>query len=145
VAKAKREKTAQRSEIHTLHRYFIWADRMRWHLDHQILPQRKEATETMFVHPYMSYWYGGMFVVIEGWKRLGLKDTEIDLLLSRQDLIAALERHRHGSFHYHPEYFDDKLLGFMMRPDAAVWIRQLREAMSRWFLAWSAAGKKGSS
>jgi hypothetical protein len=135
-------RAAKQSEIHALHRYFIWADRMRWHLDHEILPRRESATETMFLHPYMSYWYGGMFVVVEGWRRLRLEDTEIDLLLGRKDLLAALESHRHGSFHYHPEYFDEKLLAFMSQPDSAEWIRRLREAMSRWFLAWSVARKK---
>lgn len=30
---------------------------------------------------YMSYWYAGLFVVVEGWRDLGLQDAEIDGLL----------------------------------------------------------------
>jgi hypothetical protein len=104
---------------------------MRVHLD--AIPPGTGATEALFSHPYLSYWYGGMYVVIEGWQRLGLHDPEVDDLLT-SDNVKHLERHRHGAFHYHHEYFDDKFLAMLGAPDSPKWIRDLRNALSRWFL-----------
>jgi hypothetical protein len=123
----------RRRQIFSLHRYFMWADRMRVHYG-EVGPTTSSATEAMFHHPYLSYYYGGMYVVSEGWKRLDLHDPEIDELLTSEN-VGRLERHRHGTFHYHPEYFDDRLLAFPSGPDSAEWIWELRHAFSRWFLA----------
>jgi hypothetical protein len=126
--------TPSRGEIMALHRYFLWADRMRVHLDDMMSPELG-ATEMFFFHPYLSYWYGGMYVVIEGWRRLGLADPRIDELL-RSPNVAHLERHRHGAFHYHREYIDNKFLAMPSQPDSPAWIRDLREAFSKWFMAY---------
>src|SRR6266481_2912313 len=72
-----RKGVQHRRATFTLHRYFLWAYRMRTHFD-DLLKKRIQRTamgekanqfyseETM----YMSYWYGGLYVVIEGWKQL---------------------------------------------------------------------------
>lgn len=99
MAKGRRPRPEpSKGEVIALHRYFVWADRMRVHLD--AIPPGTGATEALFSHPYLSYWYGGMYVVIEGWQRLGLHDPEVDDLLT-SDNVKHLERHRHGAFHYH--------------------------------------------
>ena len=70
-------------ELVTLHRYFIWANRMRTHfyeiLDREQCPFKGAAEIESFL--CMSYWYGGLYIVIEGWKALNLSDTTIDELL----------------------------------------------------------------
>ena len=38
---------------------------------------------------YMSYWYGGLFVVCEGWQELGLSDAKVDPLLDIQTWIFS--------------------------------------------------------
>ena len=53
-----------------LHRYFIWSDRMRVHFENT-LKNKEEMDKHIFeidAFLYMSYWYGGLYVVIEGWK-----------------------------------------------------------------------------
>lgn len=40
---------------------------------------------------FMSYWYGGLYVVIEGWKELGLHDPEIDQLIEPQTQICCAD------------------------------------------------------
>ena len=84
---------ADRVEILTLHRYFIWADRMRVHFD-SLLNSGETATEMMHMHPYLAYWYAETFVVIEGWQELGLSDPEIDALplTTRNASLALSER-----------------------------------------------------
>lgn len=54
---------------------------------------------------YMSYWYGGLYVVIEGWQRLKLSDDIIDNLLISSN-VQLLKRYRNGVFHFQKEYID---------------------------------------
>jgi hypothetical protein len=126
--------------IFALHRYFIWADRMRVHFD-QVLKAGLEKTKpnqsfTIDEFLYMSYWYGGMYVVIEGWKDLGLSDPEIDNLLNSPN-VDLLRRYRNGTFHFQRDYFDERFIGFMKDSKNSVqWIRELRKQFSRFFLDW---------
>jgi len=62
---------------------------MRTHFDEvlaQGVPAGKAEIESFL---YMSYWYGALYVVIEGWRELKLVDPAIDQLLqsSNVDLL----------------------------------------------------------
>ena len=133
--------------IFTLHKYFIWADRMRFHFNQLIRLKLllKLKGKPVFDYSsekgiqsllYMSYWYAGMYVVIEGWKELGLSDPKIDNLLESSN-VDLLRRYRNGVFHFQKEYFNEKFMGFIDSGfDAVTWIRELREEFSRFFLDW---------
>lgn len=72
------------NSVYVLHKYFIWADRMRVHFDTVLKNKEKYIDEHSFdieANFYISYWYAGMYVVIEGWKELALSDDKIDTLL----------------------------------------------------------------
>jgi hypothetical protein len=91
-----------------------------------------------YAFPYMSYYYGSMFVVIEGWRRLkhqnsSYRDRDIDALLKSR-FVALLERHRHGAFHFTPDYFDKKLLEFVNELESERWLSQLHAAFGRWLI-----------
>jgi hypothetical protein len=47
----------------------------------------------------MSYWYAALYVVIEGWRDLGLADATIDALLQSPN-VDLLKRYRNGVFHF---------------------------------------------
>ncbi len=131
-------------EIITLHRYFIWADRMRVHFD-QVLQNLgtdpKPMANKLFTDEkgintflYMSLWYGTFYVLIEGWQELGLKDKKIDAMLKSEN-VALLKRYRNGVFHFQKEYYDKRFIELMENGvDIANWIRDLRDEFSRWFL-----------
>ena len=126
--------------VYTLHRYFIWADRMRVHFDRALRarPQQTGSKQNFNLDEflYMSYWYGGMYVVIEGWKNLGLSDSEIDNLLDSPN-VDLLRRYRNGTFHFQRDYFDKRFIAFMKDgKDSVQWIRELRKQLSRFFLNW---------
>jgi hypothetical protein len=104
-------------EIHTLHRYYIWQNKMREHLDAELrsASEREVAivvgtNEQINVFHYMSYWYAGLYVLIDGWRTLGLHDDEIDRLLDSPN-VDLLRRYRNGVFHFQRTYFDERFVG----------------------------------
>jgi len=122
------------SPLQSLHRYFIWANRMRTHFD-EILSRGGYDEKIEFESwLYMSYWYGGLYVVIEGWRKLQLTDTVIDNLLLHP-YVDLLRLYRNGTFHFHQDYHDKKFISFMKEGgDSAAWIRDLNEQFGRYFL-----------
>ncbi len=123
----------------SLHRYFIWCDRMRVHLEAVLEKAEPTGNPGLDIEHfmYMSYWYGGLYVVVEGWKELGLHDAEIDKLLDSPN-VDLLRRYRNGVFHFQKDYFDNRFYDFMtVGADTVKWIRSLRDEFSRWFLNWA--------
>ena len=126
-----------------LHRYFIWANKMRTDFD-VLLAKRKntkvqERIALIEDNMYMSYWYAGLYVVIEGWKELKLQDTVIDNLLNREDYVGLLKRYRNGVFHYQKDYFDSRFAEvWFQNKDFITWIRELNGQFGRYFLQWYA-------
>jgi hypothetical protein len=124
-------------KIHVLHRYWIWADAMKVHFlrelghvdDHA---PKDEPSIPQFM--YMSYWYGTLYVVIEGWRELKISDPTIDPLLQSSN-VDLLRRYRNGVFHFQEKYWSDKVVGFVGTPDSARWIRKLHEAIGEFLLA----------
>ncbi len=89
-----------------------------------------------FLVPYLPYWYAGMYVVVEGWKRLELHDQEVDGLLDAKHL-GLLKRFRNGVYHFHPEYYDEKFRGFWAQGREAIdWANVLWSAFNKFFLRW---------
>jgi hypothetical protein len=126
-----------------LHRYFIWANKMRTDFD-VLLTKRKnkkvpESLTLIEDNMYMSYWYAGLYVVIEGWRELKLEDTAIDNLLSREDYVELLRRYRNGVFHYQKDYFDSRFAEvWFQKKDFVTWVRELNRQFGRYFLQWHA-------
>ena len=142
--------------LFSLFRYYEWADDMRRQYLHLLLnslaelrsattPEQavalvktdptigQKAISALYAFPYMSYYYGGMYVVIEAWsERLKYHDPEIDELLC-SPFVATLKQHRNASFHYSPEYFDSRMQAFVNEPATEVWLSDLHAAFARWF------------
>lgn len=137
-------KKSKGQPIFSLHRYFMWANRMRVHFDEKlpVLAEqlKKDASlvtnEEIEANLYMSYWYAGLYVVIEGWRQLHLSDPIIDELL-RSPKAGLLKRYRHGVFHFQGNYFDKRFTEFMAEGQSAVdWVRDLNRAFGAFFLEW---------
>ena len=127
-------------EVFTLHRYYIWANKMRTDFDdilkrnlQKTIPNGQFEIESNL---YMSYWYAALYVVIEGWQELGLKDDKIDTFLDSPN-ISLLRRYRNGVFHFQSDYYDERFLGFIRDGIKCVeWIRNLNLEFGRYFLSW---------
>jgi hypothetical protein len=111
---------------------------MRTHFDEVLAKSKtdKEADpEGIERFMYMSFWYGELYAVVEGWKELKLTDKTVDALLAESDMVKLLKRYRNGSFHYQSTYLDDRFIDFMRAgPASAEWIRKLNRALGAYFL-----------
>ena len=83
---------------------------------------------------FMSYWYAGLFVVVEGWQELGLNDPKIDSLLDSPH-VEELRRYRNGVCHFQKNYFDERF-GEICRdsPSSVPWVRELSRSFGEFFL-----------
>ena len=129
--------TKKQEQLYALHRYFIWANKMRDHFDNilKITPKTAKYKHKLKIESflYMSYWYGGLYVVIEGWKCLKLKDFEIDKLLLSLN-VGLLRRYRNATFHYQNEYWSKKFTDFMEKGEKCVyWVRKLNKEFGSFF------------
>ena len=135
---------ALRSATFTLHRYYMWANRMRVHMEEK-LPTYSEqlkrdkndiwTTEGIETFMYMSYWYSGLYVVIEGWRALKLSDPNVDSLLSVTKNVELLKKYRNGVYHYQKNYFDNRFVNLMTKGQNIVeWVRNLNLAFGGYFL-----------
>jgi hypothetical protein len=126
------------SDLFVLHRYFIWSNKMRILFDKSLREKRPQDVDPIgwFAdNPgiFMSDWYGGLYVVIEGYRQLKCTDPKIDVLL-RSPNVELLRRYRNGSFHFQKSYFDEIFLGFISETGTVGWVRELHEAFSNYFL-----------
>jgi len=133
----------------SLHRYYCWTTLLK--RDFEIALEKvgqqpnSPAHRGLILHKdlgmYMSYWYGALYVVCEGWQKLGLSDRLIDQLLESPNL-KLLRRYRNGAFHFQKKYFDARFHKFMQEKSSVEWVRQISAAFGRWFLAYFAEKKK---
>jgi hypothetical protein len=131
---------ASNEAIQSLHRYFIWANQMRVHF-YDLVPKiannpqpDRFSAEVIEADLYMSFWYGELYVVVEGWKELGLSDPAVDALLASPN-VNLLRRYRNGAFHFQKNYFDERFLEFIRDgKDAAAWVGDLNRAFGDYFI-----------
>jgi hypothetical protein len=140
-------------ELIALHRYYIWANRLRIQFDEALQQESKAGVvptkDLMRVlvtdsNIFMSYWYSALFVVVEGWGRLQLSDSRIGTLLSSPN-VTLLKNYRHGVSHFQPEYFDPKFLDFVTAKGIVPWVRELNLAFGAFFLARLGSGQSERS
>ena len=79
----------------------------------------------------MQIWYGLLYVVIEGWKELGLADAEIDNLLCQADYVTMLRDFRNAVFHYQRQFLPAKQEGLFADRSMVQWITSLSDAFKR--------------
>lgn len=126
---------SKEEKLLSLHRYFIWANKMRDHFDQTLKTSAtRDGSNGMDAFMYMGYWYGTMYAVAEGWIDLKLQDDVINNLLQSENL-ELLRRYRNGVFHYQAAYNDPRFTDLYLNGKNVVdWVRQLNQELSRYFL-----------
>ena len=133
--------------VATLHRYFIAANKMRIRFektftDPEVMnrfPNADPLTRALMMcvddyGVFMFYWYSGLYVVIEGFRELNLKDAKIEALLQSPN-VEALRLARNATFHFQNDGFiSKKVHPFLKSKDCVPWVHSLTEAFSEFFL-----------
>jgi len=131
-------------EIITLYRYFAYAAFMRSQFRKEVSPEwAKLVTADMqgmaqfFYSPpgiYFLYSYSGIYLVIEGWKDLGLKDDRIEKLIE-SPFVDRLRLFRNATFHYQKEPISWKHLQFFGTEEeqTEIWLNDLYREFERFF------------
>ena len=139
--------TSREWQIVALHRYYCWTTLMKRDFEAALLKgdYLPSESESPLIAPwkmmagecgmYMSYWYGGLYVVCEGWQELGQTGAEVEKHLADPNL-QLLKRYRNGAFHYQKDYFDARFMDFQAAQDSVPWVRGLSLALGGWFLDW---------
>lgn len=85
---------------------------------------------------WVSLWFSCLYVVIEGWDHLGLRDVTIDSLLESKN-VALLKGFRHDTFHFQPVDFHPKRTAALIeRADAPIdWAEKLTDSFGEFLKA----------
>jgi hypothetical protein len=130
------EPTDQEWRIIALGRYWAWSDWMCRHFfdelrEHGALPQL-DSPEAFKLMLHMSYWYGSLYVVVEGWRELRLADPEVDHLLQSSH-VELLRRYRDGFLHYQRELWGDRFVAFLGEGgESCDGVREIHRALGRY-------------
>lgn len=83
----------------------------------------------------MVVFYALLYVVVEGYRELKLKDDAIDALLAKDKYEDQLRRFRNAVFHYQKHPFDKRLIEFLDAKDSEHWVKSLHDAFAKFFVS----------
>ncbi len=119
-------------------RYLFWADLATQRLDSlEDDPDRGEWPNWWKRFAFISHACAAEYVVIEGWRNLGIKDAIIDsLLLDHKQKVELLRRYRNGVFHCQESLVDVRMTGFIKQSEETVpWLIHLHAEFLRFYWA----------
>jgi hypothetical protein len=80
---------------------------------------------------FLTYWCASIHTVSEGWKELGLQNSEIDLLIS-DNHIDTLRRYRNTAYHFQADLGDSRISN-LAKPEPIAWVLALDAAYDAFF------------
>src|SRR6266487_1872397 len=127
----------------SLFEYFRYAETMRyWFNFHATDPTTVSEDPSQFpevIDPRAHgdavlgmLWSATMYVVIEGWRKLKLRDLKIDHLLE-SEIVDILRRFRNVTYHYQLDHIRDPRFQALMNPDRLLWKGILSQAFREFF------------
>ena len=123
-----------------LHRHWLRADAIKYVMfegrasPKNIPEDSRQLGEMHSIALRLEVFYGLIYVVVEGYKKLEIRDQKVDSLLQHTEYVERLRRFRNAIFHYHKDPLNTKLIHFMDAPDSETWIRKLYSAFEQFFL-----------
>ncbi|HEX5317369.1 MAG TPA: hypothetical protein VFX22_12035 [Candidatus Kapabacteria bacterium] len=78
-----------------------WLHALRERYNHD-LEAMSESDDWYEFTTYVDFWLAALFVLVEGFNKLGLKDKNVSKLFTAQ--IGLLKTFRHHTYHFVPEY-----------------------------------------
>ena len=120
--------------MEALHRHWLTADSIRhWAVQGSKATERlprapRDANEwTTFASQFLavSAWYGLLYVVVEGYERLGVQDEAIDVLLADEVRTSNLRQFRDAVFQYQEDPLSDAMIDVILDMAFDAWANSL--------------------
>jgi hypothetical protein len=94
---------------------------------------------------YLCYWFASLYVVVEGWQKLGLHDPDVDKLLASPN-VEFLREYRDGIFRFDENFLDGDAMGgsIPLNQKTVSWAEELYDAFVRYLNQWEAVTKCGA-
>lgn len=131
-------------QLAVLYKHWITADSVSYHLRRSMqaaddnpekMPEELKALGQMqSTFSTLSVYYGLLWVVVEGYREIGLADKRIDALLEQEGMADALRRFRNAVFHYQNAPFGPKLMEFLTAKGSETWVKELNTAFEQFFI-----------
>jgi hypothetical protein len=126
----------------SLHTHWITADAIKERVrlevkgaDGQISKEFEELGQHFSRIQSMVVFYALLYVVVEGYRELKLKDDAIEALLANDKYEDQLRCFRNAVFHYQKHPFDERLVEFLDAKDSEHWVKSLHGAFAKFFMS----------
>jgi hypothetical protein len=119
------------TSIDQLYRYYwLRANLMR----DKFYSFKKSSEYNVDQHTYMVFWYASLYSVVEGYQKLKLHNSSINLLLASPNL-EALKKFRHSVTGFHKTYFNSSLIdSFINSSTSVVWVNCLHFSLEKYLM-----------
>lgn len=108
-------------EILSFAKYLYWSELSKMNFE-RALKKKKDSLTFGFYYD-LSHYYSSLYVVIEGWKGMKIKDDNINYLLNKfQDNVDKLRKFRNTIYHFQPDMFDKRFEAGIHDIDLIPWI-----------------------
>lgn len=127
-------------QLVALHKHWCIADAIRFSINREKPLEDIYSKDIKAIADFHSrfmqieVWYSLLYVVIEGYKALGIKCDLIDALLENEEMVSMLRRFRNATFHFQEDPISEKLLAFLEVPESEYWIQDLNAAFQGYFV-----------
>jgi hypothetical protein len=120
----------------TLTRYWMWSVALRDAGIPLLAPEAAGKTlsdaECSRATALLSYWFASLYVLSEGWRQLGIRDSTVDTLLTEEH-VSLLRRYRNGMFHFQADFGDARFTELILSSDTFRWVVALNNAFGAFF------------
>lgn len=138
--------TERQNQLVSLHKYWMYSNRMAMlfkgtrgemsktleNSDFQSMPPFLKI-QSVFLSDFgifKAFWYGSLYVVIEGYKDLKLISKNVDQLMNN-DFIDKLRLFRNATFHYQKDNYSEKLFKVDKSDEFTNWIYKFHDVIGK--------------
>lgn len=115
-------------DFHRFAEAWIRADEFRKKFYRQLGYPQHHGTYDIDLYAYLDYWYAFLYILIEGYKKLGLRDSNIDNTLNGSH-STYLKKYRHAVFDFKKDYGGVALKKEFLTSEKPVeWVSTLHES-----------------
>ncbi len=115
----------------SLHKYWIRASIIKAKLSKATkkIGPKPSMLEVEIAEYYMQILYSLIYVVVEGWQELGLKEEKVDQFLENRKFVSMLKSYRNKTFHFQKSYFQQAHKNFYDEDGTAMWAFDLHKCL----------------